>query len=97
MNKKQVLALLLCVALCAAMAVSFSFIIFESKHECAGEHCRICAELQVGASLIRNILCVCIPLLFAARIFNISGKAGIRACGIIRADSLAALKVKLSN
>ena len=67
MKKKQMLALLACVLLCAFVAFSAAFIIAEADHECAGEGCHVCVGIEKCRSLLRGLSgalassAVCLP------------------------------------
>ncbi|SBW09251.1 conserved exported hypothetical protein [uncultured Eubacteriales bacterium] len=62
--KKRILALLACLLLCVSMAASLAFVAIESEHNCIGEGCQICTELQQCKSLLQNFACALAALAF---------------------------------
>ncbi len=86
-------------ALLAAFIMLFSvlFIALEADHDCRGEDCAICAQIQVCEDLIRNLL-TSTAFLAAAwcyfvliRLFAVADR-----CSVFP-HTLIALKVKLSD
>lgn len=54
-NRRRVTALLLCIGLVFALAVSSAFIAHEAGHICSGEDCPICQMIAVNVNLLRTI------------------------------------------
>lgn len=54
-NRKRVIALLLCIGLVFALAVSSTYIAHEAGHVCSGDDCPICQMIAVNVSLLRTI------------------------------------------
>lgn len=54
-NRKHITALLLCIGLVFALAVSSAFIAHEAGHDCSGEDCPICRMVAVSVNLLRAI------------------------------------------
>jgi len=46
------------------MAASLAFVAIESEHNCIGEGCQICTELQQCKSLLQNFACALAALAF---------------------------------
>ena len=96
-RKARIAALLICVVFCCAIAFSAFFIIAEADHDCAGEHCPICAEIAACVVLLET---AAVAVIFSAsRQFHHMVAACI--CGIRFADStsttLVSLKILLLN
>ena len=54
-QKKRIAALAACIILLSAMAFSELFLIVERHHNCTGDHCAICQEMQACAALINSV------------------------------------------
>ena len=54
-NRKRITALLLCIGLVFALAVSSAFIAHDAGHDCTGEDCPICRMVAVSVNLLRTI------------------------------------------
>ena len=54
-NRKRITALLLCIGLVFALAVSSAFIAHEAGHDCTGDDCPICQMVSVSETLLRTI------------------------------------------
>ena len=54
-HRKRIIAMLLCIGLVLAMAVSSAFIAHEAGHSCSGEDCSICRMIVVNVNLLRTI------------------------------------------
>ncbi len=54
-NRKRITALLLCIGLVFALAVSSAYIAHEAGHDCSGEDCPICQMIAVNVNLLRTI------------------------------------------
>ena len=97
MNKPKRLASVL--ALLAAFILLFSvlFIALEVDHDCCGEGCAICAQIQVCEDLLRNLLTIAILAAAARCCFApVCGFADRDYCSV-HPHTLIALKVKLSD
>ncbi len=54
-NRKRTAALLLCIGLVFALAVSSAFIAHEAGHDCSGDDCPICRMIAVSVNLLRAL------------------------------------------
>ncbi len=97
MNKSKRLASVLAMLVAFIMLFSVLYIAFEADHDCCGEGCSVCAQIQVCKDLLRCLLATVAPAATAWRL-----------CALIRAfadadrwsahpHTLIALKVKLSD
>ncbi len=94
---KRMLALLMAVAVLVIMLSSALFLVKEARHDCIGDGCRICLQMNVCRGILKSLsmlLHVAVASLLAACIlcgnFCIRGKSAHQV-------TLVALKVKLSN
>lgn len=54
MNRKRVMALVLCLGVAFVLAASSFFILHEADHDCVGEGCEICANIAATVRLLRG-------------------------------------------
>ncbi len=95
--KKRMIALTLCIVLCAVMAFSYAYIVLETEHDCTGEHCHICVELQICHSLIQNLSYAVAAIAIIAYAAHPLISACIYVFATLQACTLVSLKVKLLN
>ena len=88
--KKRILTALLCFLLC----ITSVFAVLEPEHDCGGEYCRICSELQAHQSLVRSK-----PLINVTDILNSfsSLRVSISTLTFFKNVTLISLKVKFLN
>ena len=65
-DRKRLTALLLCIGLLLALAVSSAFIVLEEGHACCGEACEICESIAKTVALLRGAAPFAFILLLAA-------------------------------
>ena len=97
MKKKRNFILLLCIALCVAMVFSYAFIARESDHDCIGEHCQICLELQTCRSILRNLFFAAATIAVVEFAVGFLPNAYGGSAGCPKAGTPILLKVKLLN
>ncbi len=96
-SNKRIFITLLCMAVLFAMAFSAFYIVAESGHDCTGEHCAICHQIELCENLLRslalavNIVGACVVGKF------LCGYCRTKRNGITAAPTLVALRVKLSD
>ena len=54
-NRKRIAALLLCIGLVFALAVSSAYIVHEAGHDCSGHDCPICRIITDSVNLLRTL------------------------------------------
>ena len=97
MNKPKQLAAMLALLLAFVMLFSVLFLALEADHDCCGEDCAVCAQLQLCEDLLRNLFTAAL-LLLAAWCFRAVIRALARPdCRFARPHTLIVLKVKLSD
>ena len=96
-GKKRIASAALALALLFVLLCSACFIVLESGHDCAGEDCRICAQLGICETALHTLLLgvtaagvLSVPADSAFSRIAAEGKRGHGA-------SLVSLKVKLSD
>ena len=94
---KRILAMLMAVAIFAVMLSSALFLAEEADHDCIGDGCQICVQMNVCRGILKSlslVLHVAVAVLLAACIscgrFWPCGKSTHQV-------TLVTLKVKLSN
>ena len=91
------ITLLLCIVLMAVSALSFAFILENDRHDCIGEGCHTCAQIEFAVSVLHLFgsgLPIAAPL-FISALFSRAVFAA--ASSGLNRISLVSLKVKLSN
>lgn len=97
MNKPKHFASVLALLVAFIMLFSVLFIALEADHDCCGEGCAVCAQIQACEDLLRNLLMV--PVLAAAvrclyALSRVLSEAGYCA---FHPHTLVVLKIKLSD
>ena len=98
MTKKfRLITRLLAAVLAAVMLSSAVYIAVEANHDCSGEDCAICHQLQACENLLKSI-----GLAGAAAVFTAAVRYApcsvISSCAeLVRTFTLVSLKVKLSD
>ena len=54
-SNKRIFRTLLCMAVLFAVAFSAFYIVAESGHDCTGEHCAICHQIELCKNLLRSL------------------------------------------
>lgn len=95
-KRDRIFALLLALIVCSVVLLSSIFIIVEANHDCTGDQCPICCQMESCVNALRALSCV--SLVAAAVVLGCSFIA-VLPCytGIRQVESLVTLKVKLSN
>lgn len=96
-KKKRIAALLLAVTVLLVMLYSALFIAAEADHDCVGENCPICYQINVCQNALKNLsLAVCAAVFAAALPYTLCRV--IPSCAeVVRTFTLVSLKVKLSD
>lgn len=95
--KKNLFLVLTCILLCASILLTFTSITINEDHDCIGEECHVCVEIQHAKSLLRDLTCA--VALLATAIFLQTGIACVVETASRRFcfDTPITLKVKLLN
>ncbi|MCR5577357.1 MAG: hypothetical protein K6F56_10145 [Oscillospiraceae bacterium] len=97
MIKAKQLSAVLALLLAFVMLFSVLYIALEADHDCCGEDCVICVQLQVCESLLRNLFAAAALLLALWSFCAVILAAAEPVSRIARPHTLIALKVKLSD
>ena len=96
-KKKRVLAALLAVAVLFVMLYSALFIAAHADHDCDGEDCPICYQINVCQNTLKNLSFAASAAALAAA-FTYTLCRGISVCtDYAQSYTLVSLKVKLSD
>ena len=96
-KKKRIAAMLLAVTLLFVMLYSALFIAVEAGHDCIGESCPICCQINACRDALKNLtLAVCAAAFAAALTYTLCGRVLSRAKSV-RFNTLVTLSVKLSD
>ena len=86
---KKIFAFVTAFLVTAVLLLSGFFIVTHTEHECTGEDCPVCAELQACAATIRFVIFAYI----ITQKLLISYQTGLYMCPV----SLVSLKIRLDN
>jgi len=97
MKKRRIIAAVMCFALLLVIVFSAAYIVIEANHNCTGDGCPICHEIQVcqqvlntvGTAFVRVAVSLGAIFLFIAPVHTL-----IRTAEVV---TLISLKVKLSD
>ena len=97
MKKRRIVAAVMCFALLLVMVSSAAYIVIEANHNCVGDGCPICHEIQicqqilntVGTALVSVAASLCATFLLTTPVRTLFRAA--------EAITLISLKVKLSD
>lgn len=96
-RKRQIAALCTCLVFIIIMAASFLYIIENQKHNCTGEHCGICHEMQICDGNVKNCILESMAVFFGLLILC-DTLLSLSAWSLKNEEvTLVTLKVKLSN
>ncbi len=97
MIRPKRLASVLVLLVAFIMLFSVLFIALEAGHDCCGEDCAVCAQIQVCENLLRNLLTAAAPVAAAWCLYALSRVFADTDCCAVHPHTLIALKVKLSD
>ena len=89
--------LLAAVVLAVVMLSSAVYIAVEADHDCSGEDCAICHQLQVCENLLKSIGLAGAAAVFAAAVRYALCRIISSCAELVRTFTLVSLKVKLSD
>lgn len=85
-KKRRAIAIIICVVFALALFFSFDFIIENTNHECSGDHCPICAVLQVAEEISggtkKAVVSMLISALFIVAIYIIRRQINISLAAV---------------
>lgn len=96
-KKKRIAALVLAVTVLFVILYSALFIAAEADHDCVGENCPICYQINVCQNTLKNLsLAVCAAASAAAFIYTLCRVISV-CTDCAQSYTLVSLKVKLSD
>ena len=96
-KKKRIAALFLAVTVLFVMLYSALFIAAEAGHDCVGENCPICYQINICQNTLKNLSLAVSAAAFAAA-FTYTLCRSISVCtDYAQSFTLVSLKVKLSD
>ena len=97
-NRKRITALLLCIGLVFALAVSSACIAHEAGHDCSGEDCPVCQMVAANVNLLHTIglAFLMLPALFALLLGRFAHRERQRFC-LPASGTLVSWKIRLNN
>jgi len=97
-HPRRALALLLGAMIALSLPLFAAFALAEQHHDCAGEHCEICAAIAHAAALFRADAGAFLPVCAAlAALFAVCSALFAPRPADVPARSPVSLKVKLSD
>ena len=97
-DRKRLTALLLCVGLLLALAVSSAYIVLEAGHACSGEACEICESIAKTVALLRGVARCAFLLLFSACLLPLArALCALKAARTPVFGTLVCWKVRLND
>ena len=93
--KKRILTAVTMFMIVFVVIYASFYIAYETEHECTGDDCPICCQIEIYESALKNIASAVVAAA-AAVVFGY-GSCVVRCAEIISARTLVSLHVKLSN
>ena len=97
MNKPKRLASVLVLLVAFLMLFSVLFIALEADHDCCGDGCAVCAQIQVCEDLLQSLTTASVLAAAAWCHYMLSRVFADTDCCSVHPHTLIALKVKLSD
>ena len=96
-KRKRIIAILLAGMISVVMLCSALFITKEADHDCVGENCPICCQINICRNIMKHLSLTVGIVVFAAT-FIYTPDECISACReVVQSATLVSLKVKLTN
>ncbi len=98
MNRRRIIALLLCIGLVFTLVLSSAFIAREAGHDCSGHGCPICQMIAGNVNLLRTLGLAVLMLLalFAMLRERFAHRDQQRLC-LPASDTLVSWKIRLND
>ena len=96
-KRKRIISLVVAAAVLFVMLYSALYIAAEANHDCVGENCPICYQINVCQNALKNLSLAVCAVAFAAA-FTYTLCRSISVCtDYAQSYTLVSLKVKLTN
>ncbi len=96
-KQKRILAFLLSICLVAIITCSMVFIVTHINHNCSGEDCPICAEIQVAEAVIHRFSTAVAVLICCGAAFATISHIDSHFQCFIQANTLINKKVRMDD
>ncbi|AUS97040.1 hypothetical protein CDQ84_12650 [Clostridium thermosuccinogenes] len=90
-------ALILCICVAAALFFSTWFILSHADHDCTGDQCPVCAEIQTAENLLKQVGLVGFCILFSFSNHLSSYSSGKYTLCYVNNITPVTLKVRMNN
>ena len=97
MIKSKRIASVLVLLAAFLMLFSVLFLALEADHDCCGEGCAVCAQIQACEDLLRNLTIISVLAAAARCLYALNRVIADTDCCSVHPHTLIALKVKLSD
>lgn len=96
-KKKRIISLVLAAAVFFAMLYSALYIAAEANHDCVGENCPICYQINVCKNTLKNLSLAVCAVAFAAAFTHTLCRSISSCANVTQSYTLVSLKVKLTD
>lgn len=96
-KQTRFLTIFLAVLMAFVMLSSITYIAVEAGHDCTGQDCVVCHQINACQNILKNLGLVTAVAAVAVALIYISHQAVLPDAETICINTLVALKVKLSN
>lgn len=96
-SKKRILTAVTMFMIVFVVIYASFYIAYETEHECTGDDCPICCQIEIYESALKNIASAVVAAAAAVVFGYGSCVQVVRSAEIISARTLVSLRVKLSN
>lgn len=97
MNKPKRFAAALALLVAFLMLFSVVYIALEADHDCCGEGCAVCAQIQACEDLLRNLMTASVLAAALWCLYALNRVSADADRFVFQPHTLIALKVKLSD
>ncbi len=97
MIKSKRLASVLAMLVAFIMFFSLLYIALEADHDCCGEGCAVCVQIQACEDLLQNLMTAAVLVAAAWCFYALSRVFANADCCSLHPHTLISLKVKLSD
>lgn len=96
-KRRRIIAILLSILFVLSVIFTLSFIAAEADHECIGDECPICAEIQSCEDFLKTVSVAAAVFAVVSAVSKFGAVALPYFKSRAEATTLVSLKVKLSN
>ncbi len=96
-KKKRIISLVIAAAVFFAMLYSALYIAAEANHDCVGENCPICYQINICKNTLKNLSLAVCAVAFAAAFTHALCRSVSSGADVTQSYTLVSLKVKLTD